>query len=237
MSAASAMIEMEVRMTRRHRRMIVLVAAVALVVIGVLTGALKLDDLVSVLGTGTSSGSDAGAGAGPSRTPSAPPTTPSGPAVGSDTAMPASAEAATIVRVVDGDTVVVRRAGRTDDETVRLAGIDTPETVKPNSPVECWGPEASDRAHALLPVGTAVRLEPDPTQGDADRYGRLLRYLWVPAADAPAAGSATSGTLINLQLVDEGAAEAYRDRHARWQQFQDAEARARASGAGLWGAC
>src|SRR2546423_13767882 len=63
---------------------------------------------------------------------------------------------ATVARVIDGDTIVVRIAGH--DENVRLLGIDAPETHKPDTPVECFGPEASDRLKALLPTGAAVRL-------------------------------------------------------------------------------
>ena len=64
---------------------------------------------------------------------------------------PAHPARATVERVVDGDTVDLRFAsGR---ERVRLLGIDTPETVKPNTPVQCFGPEASARAKALLPHG------------------------------------------------------------------------------------
>src|SRR6476469_2975663 len=77
---------------------------------------------------------------------------------------------ATVTRVVDGDTIVVRIGGR--DENVRVLGIDTPETHKPDTPVECYGPEASNRLVALLPAGTVVRLVRDVES--RDRYGRLL---------------------------------------------------------------
>ncbi|GAB3410990.1 hypothetical protein GCM10027515_31980 [Schumannella luteola] len=212
---------------RRSRLPLLLGVAIAVVVIGMLTGVIKLDDL-GRFGIPDHGDVDAPASAVPA---TAAPST-AGPVIGASAVIPATAAAATIVRVVDGDTVVVRRDGRGGQETVRLAGIDTPETVKPNSPVECWGPEASAHTTELLPAGTAVRLEPDPTQGDADRYGRLLRYLWVPASTNDGTGS-----LVNLTLVREGFAEAYRDRHARWQEFQDAQSAARSENAGLWGAC
>ena len=61
-------------------------------------------------------------------------------------------------------------------ERVRLLGVDTPETVKPDTPVECFGPEASARTKELLPPGTAVRVQRDTEA--RDRYDRLLVYLW-----------------------------------------------------------
>src|SRR5215216_3683085 len=83
----------------------------------------------------------------------------------------------TVINVVDGDTVDVQFAdGGT--ERIRLIGIDTPEVVDPHEPVQCFGREASARAHDLLD-GRAVLVELDPTQGERDRYGRLLAYLWL----------------------------------------------------------
>src|SRR2546421_412603 len=80
--------------------------------------------------------------------------------------------AATVVRPVDGDTLVARAAGRTF--YVRLLGIDTPETHRPGTPVECGGPQASARMNALAPPGAHIRLESDPTQDRVDRYGRAI---------------------------------------------------------------
>jgi micrococcal nuclease len=77
---------------------------------------------------------------------------------------------ATVVRVIDGDTVVVHIDGK--DEHVRLIGIDTPETVDPDKPVMCYGAEASGETKSLLPAGTVVRLVRDIEARDA--YGRLL---------------------------------------------------------------
>src|SRR4051794_35148646 len=74
---------------------------------------------------------------------------------------------ARVVRVIDGDTVVVRLSS--GEEHVRLIGIAPPETHNPGTPVECFGPEASARMTALLPAGTAVRLERD--EEARDRYG------------------------------------------------------------------
>lgn len=131
----------------------------------------------------------------------------------------------TVERVVDGDTVVVRLGGR--DERVRLIGINTPETVDPRKPVQCFGKEASNRTKSLLPRGTAVRLERDVEA--RDRYGRLLAYVY----------RAQDGTFVNLALAQEGFAEsltippnvAYADR------FAAAVADARRASRGLWGAC
>ena len=84
---------------------------------------------------------------------------------------------ARVVRDVDGDTLVASAGGRTF--YVRLLGIDTPETHRPDTPVECGGPQASASMAALAPPGSAVRLETDPTQDRVDRYGRLLAYVWL----------------------------------------------------------
>jgi micrococcal nuclease len=85
--------------------------------------------------------------------------------------------AAVVVRPVDGDTIVARSGGRTF--YVRLLGINTPETHRPGTPVECGGPEASKAMDALAPPGAQIRLETDPTQDRVDRYGRLLAYVWL----------------------------------------------------------
>jgi micrococcal nuclease len=79
-----------------------------------------------------------------------------------------------IVKVIDGDTVDVSISGRT--ERVRLIGIDTPETKKPNTPIQCFGPEASDHTKELLPIGTPVLVQRDVEARDP--YGRLLGYIY-----------------------------------------------------------
>lgn len=103
--------------------------------------------------------------------------------------------AATITRVVDGDTIVVRFADG-QEETIRLLDVDTPETVKPNAPVECFGPEASAYMQQRLCgaaeggrcSGIKVQVEP----AERDRFGRLLAYVWV------------DGVLLNEELVAQG---------------------------------
>jgi micrococcal nuclease len=131
---------------------------------------------------------------------------------------------AAVVRVVDGDTVEVEVGGR--EETVRLIGIDTPETVDPRSPVECFGEEASDRTKALLPEGTEVRLVADVEA--RDRYDRLLAYVYRD-----------DGTFVNLALVEDGYASVltYPPNVAHVDELTTAAARARDEGRGLWAAC
>jgi micrococcal nuclease len=130
-----------------------------------------------------------------------------------------------IVRVVDGDTVVARLPA--GDEKVRLIGIDTPETVDPRKPVQCFGHEASDRTKALLPPGTAVRLERDVEA--RDRYGRLLAYVY----------RVRDGTFVNLALAEEGFAHPLTipPNVAYASRFAAAAAAARTAGKGLWSAC
>jgi endonuclease YncB( thermonuclease family) len=134
---------------------------------------------------------------------------------------------ATVVHVIDGDTIDVEIGGRT--ERVRLIGIDTPETKKPNTPVQCYGPEATDFTTALLPVGTTVRIERDVV--GRDDYGRLLGYVHV-AADG-------RDTFVNLELVEQGYARPLtiepNSTYAR--DFAAAARRAERADRGLWAAC
>ena len=89
--------------------------------------------------------------------------------------MTAGGEVFDVESVVDGDTIKVSMNGKV--ETLRLIGIDTPETKDPRKPVQCFGAEASRKATELL-AGQKVRLEADASQGERDKYGRLLRYVW-----------------------------------------------------------
>jgi micrococcal nuclease len=133
--------------------------------------------------------------------------------------------AATVERVVDGDTLVVRVSGRR--ERVRLIGIDTPESVKPNTPVQCFAVAASDRTKALLPAGTPVRLVGDAEQ--RDRYKRLLAYVY----------RSRDNLFVNLALVHDGYAVAYTfpPNVAHTAEFVAAAAEARDADRGLWSAC
>ena len=129
----------------------------------------------------------------------------------------------TVVEVVDGDTIKAIVFGKV--ETIRLIGIDTPETVHPSEAVECFGPNASQAARVLR--GRLVMLEADPSQGDRDRYGRLLRYVFL------------DGRNFNRYLIAEGFAHEYTyDGPYRHQaEFKAAERQSRATGKGLWSSC
>lgn len=128
----------------------------------------------------------------------------------------------TVVRVVDGDTIQVDVGGSL--ERVRYIGIDTPETVHPRKPVECFGKEASARNEALV-GGKKVRLERDVT--DRDRYGRLLRYVYV------------GDVFVNLELVREGYAKVstYPPDVEHTDALVAAQRDAREANRGLWSGC
>lgn len=129
-----------------------------------------------------------------------------------------------VVKVVDGDTITVMMEDR--KQTIRLIGINTPETVDPRKGVECFGKEASQFVSQLL-QGQSVRLEPDPTQDNRDRYGRLLRYVYL-----------SDGTMVNKTLLEEGYAYeyTYENPYQHLAEFNDAEHQARERMKGLWGA-
>ncbi len=125
-------------------------------------------------------------------------------------------------RVVDGDTVKIELHGRA--ETVRLIGLDTPETVDPRRPVECFGMEASNKAEDIL-TGRKVKIETDLSQGERDKYGRLLAYIFLP-----------DGRLFNKMMIEEGYGHEY-TYHTPYKyqaEFKNTEARARKLKAGLW---
>jgi micrococcal nuclease len=129
-----------------------------------------------------------------------------------------------VTRVVDGDTVHVRLGGR--DETVRYIGIDTPETVKPNTAVQCFG-KAASREHERLVAGERVRLRFDVER--RDRYGRLLAYVY----------RARDNRFVNATLVRRGYAVPLTipPNVAHAEQFRDLAAEARRAGRGLWSSC
>lgn len=138
--------------------------------------------------------------------------------------MPAEAQGPFAVsRVVDGDTVRVLINGQ--DTPVRLIGIDTPETVAPNRPVECAGPEASVYAEQLM-AGDRVYLELDPTQGTVDSYDRVLAYVWLQ-----------DDIMVNLAMLQTGLAEEYTyDEAYKYQQlFRQVEEQAQDDLLGQWG--
>lgn len=141
-------------------------------------------------------------------------------------------ESAEVVRVVDGDTIrvviedVVPGPGAGDTQIgseypVRLVGIDTPESVRPGYPVECFGREASQALKALL-EGESVRLVKDIE--DTDRYDRLLRYVYF------------GEEMANGRMVANGYASAYTyPPNIRWSElFVQLEREAREGDRGLW---
>jgi micrococcal nuclease len=130
-----------------------------------------------------------------------------------------------VIKVVDGDTIDILLNGKS--ERLRLIGINTPETVDPNKPVECFGPQASANAHKLLD-GQEVRIAADPTQDDKDMYGRLLRYVWRQ-----------DGLFYNLEAIKDGFAYEYTfAKPYQYQaEFKAAQQAAQAANLGLWSAC
>jgi micrococcal nuclease len=135
-----------------------------------------------------------------------------------------SGSAVRVQRVVDGDTIKVMTAQGLD--TVRYIGMDTPETKKPGTPVQCYGKRASHENERLV-AGQRVRLvvgaEP------RDRYGRLLAYVYRER----------DGTFVNERLLAGGFARtltiAPNDRYA--SRFAAVQARAQSAHTGMWGAC
>jgi micrococcal nuclease len=136
----------------------------------------------------------------------------------------AGVRTALVVEVIDGDTVVIDFDGR--EELVRLIGIDTPETVHPDRPVECFGPEASAFAAGLLPPGSEVEVTRDVV--DRDDYGRLLGYV-----------HRSDGLFVNEELVRRGFAVPLRiEPNVTYSRaFVAAAQAAEAEDLGLWVAC
>jgi micrococcal nuclease len=135
---------------------------------------------------------------------------------------PAQSVRAYVVRAVDGDTIEARIDGH--DEYVRYIGVDTPETVKPDTPVQCFGPRASSFDHHLVEhhwVRLVLGVEP------RDVYGRLLAYVYL------------GHRFVNAVLVRRGLARSLtippNDRYA--PLFRGLELKAAHAGRGLWGAC
>ena len=127
----------------------------------------------------------------------------------------------TVIKVVDGDTIWVDNGGRMK---IRMIGLDTPESVDPRKPVQCFALEASAQAKTIL-GGQSVYLETDPSQATFDKYRRTLAYVWT-----------TSGRLFNLDMIADGYAFEYTyDLPYRYQQdFKAAENDARTQERGLW---
>lgn len=128
-----------------------------------------------------------------------------------------------VIKVIDGDTIQVNIDGKT--ETIRLIGIDSPETVDPRKPVQCFGKEASNKAKEMLSRKDVI-LEADATQGERDKYDRLLRYIYLE-----------DGTNINMLMIRDGYAHeyTYQSNPYKYQsEFISAEQSARDEKKGLW---
>lgn len=137
---------------------------------------------------------------------------------------PAVATNASVTHVADGDTFDVT-FDNGEKATIRMLGIDTPETVDPRKTVQCFGKEASNYTKSKL-TDARVKLDADPKADERDKYGRLLRN--VTLAD---------GTDYNLSLVQQGYAHAYLSfplDPARKKQISDAEQEAKTAQRGLW---
>src|SRR3989344_7924668 len=127
-----------------------------------------------------------------------------------------------VVSVVDGDTIKVNIDGEV--KTFRLIGLDTPETVDPRKAVQCFGVEASNKAKELL-SGKKVRIEIDPTQGERDKYDRLLAYI-----------HREDGLFYNKYMIEQGYAHeyTYNTPYKYHTEFKTAQKTAQASQLGLW---
>jgi micrococcal nuclease len=127
-----------------------------------------------------------------------------------------------VVGVVDGDTIKVSIGATV--ETLRLIGIDTPETKDPRKPVQCFGEEATRKATELL-TGKRVRLEADTSQGERDKYGRLLRYVWRE-----------DGLFFNEWMIRNGYAfeYTYNTPYQYQASFKEAQRYASENNLGLW---
>ena len=127
-----------------------------------------------------------------------------------------------VTKVVDGDTLTISKDG--SSVTLRLIGIDTPETVHPSKPVECFGTQASNKAKDLL-SGTYITLETDDSQGTYDKYQRTLAYVYLP-----------DGTMFNKYMISEGYAYEYTygTPYKYQSEFKQAENSAKQNKKGLW---
>jgi micrococcal nuclease len=169
--------------------------------------------LIALLAAGCR-GSERPRSSAPSPTRTAASATPTPPARARETAR--------VLRVIDGDTILVALDGR--EERVRYIGVDTPETVAPDRPVGCFGKEASEANRALV-EGRTVELERDVSE--RDRFGRLLRYVYA------------DGVSVNEELVRRGYATAvtFPPDVREADRLRSLERAAREGGRGLWGAC
>jgi micrococcal nuclease len=129
---------------------------------------------------------------------------------------------AQLVRVVDGDTIIVRI--NNEEERIRIIGIDTPESVQPNTPIECFGKEASGYTKELLKEISELNIETDPTQDTRDRNGRILAHVFV------------GGVNLGETLVRGGYAYeyTYNDPYKYQSKYKEAQKYAKDNAIGLW---
>ncbi|CAN5160014.1 hypothetical protein BH09PAT2_BH09PAT2_06730 [soil metagenome] len=135
-------------------------------------------------------------------------------------------EEAEVAKAVDGDTIQL-----TTGEKVRYVGMDTPETKHPTKGVQCFGHEASDKNKALV-EGKKILMEKDVSE--TDRYGRLLRYIYLPNPEAT-----HEALFVNEYLVEQGYAHVLTyPPYVKYNQIMlDAETVARTNNRGLWSKC
>jgi endonuclease YncB( thermonuclease family) len=127
---------------------------------------------------------------------------------------------------VDGDTITVDMNGSA--ETLRFIGVDTPETHDPRKVVQCFGVAAAAFTKQIITKqGSRVRLEADPLNTNRDRYGRLLRYIYLP-----------DGTLVNAEIIKQGYGFAYTGfPFTKSDEFIGYQKTAREGNLGLWKSC
>ena len=129
-----------------------------------------------------------------------------------------------VTQVADGDTISVLIDGK--QEKIRFIGVDTPEKNDSRKPVQCYAQAASDFTSKKL-NGVSVRLEADAQSDNRDRYGRLLRYVYL-----------MDGTLVNKDIVAEGYGFAMTSfPHSKMEEFTAAQTQAELVRKGLWGQC
>ena len=133
---------------------------------------------------------------------------------------------AEVIKVADGDTLEVN-TWLGHKRTIRLVGVNTPETVDPRRPEQCYGREASNESKRLL-NGTTVRLNLDEATGTFDKYNRVLAYVTLE-----------SGKMLNLALIEGGFGYEYTydKRYLHQEEFRKAEKEAKSNKRGLWGVC
>lgn len=128
-----------------------------------------------------------------------------------------------VLRVLDGDTFQIKI--NREIVTVRMLGIDTPETVDPRKGIQCYGKQASDKTKELL-LGKYVSLSTDPSQDNTDKYGRILAYVNIK-----------DGIFINQYLLEYGYAREYKYKfdYQKRKEFKKIENLAKKKKIGLWG--